>query len=178
MVIAFLMISLFLCNPKFVYLRLLQYLFKTELYPTKKKKRTGLIFPLISPCNAKFVIVLKLLFLIKSYQNSVPSLCMNKKRQCHLTFWGRSFNDTVYKKFRIFLAVQSTKTILSLFYTSNEFIYISVCLYKAYSHQSGSLKLIETMLQSFHFWFISSMESLFKGLSHDMGYQAFSNNLC
>ena len=39
------------------------------IYPTKKK-RTSKIFPLSSPFNAKMLIVIKLLFLVKSYQNS------------------------------------------------------------------------------------------------------------
>ena len=39
---------------------------KSYIYPTKKK-RTTTIFPLSSPFNMKMLIVMKYLFLIKSY---------------------------------------------------------------------------------------------------------------
>ena len=88
-------------------------------------------------------------------------------------FWKRLFNEAVYMEFReCFTTAKYKNDMLLLCETINVFI-DAFCNSKIHSHQLGPFNNVEIFTCCVRF--ISSMESLFKGESHERGYLAFNN---
>ena len=119
------------------------------------------------------LIVIKLIFLVKSYQTSSVasvSICAFPVHEQETSMQSVNMFGSVYSmilstsNFEYASALQMSKNdILLLFERSSDFINFS-CLSKVHFHQPVPLKFVKTMLKYFPFVrFISSMESLFKG---------------
>ena len=129
-----------------------------NIYPTKKKRNTTVLFShqvlLLINANCHEILIsdqipLKLKCSVDEY---LCLQCAGTKTSMQSVKGLRKplFNDTVYAEFQVcFTIAKYEKDIFSLCKTSNPFIH-AFCHSKINFHQHGPLKLIKTILKSFH----------------------------